>query len=266
MKKLITIISLLVISISIYAQEVKHIKGATGRYGITGDVSEEMAKQKALAEAKENALKMAGVSESINAYNMLFKSEVGSKYEEVFISNLQSEIRGAVKNIVPQYSKSMNDHKDAFFIDVTIDADVILYKTGPDPAFKVAINGIKPGYQNGEKLTFTVTPSMNCFINIFNIYEKDAALTYPNNYEKQQFLEEGKTYTFPLNPQIDYPLEKTTKEPEKNKLVFVFTKEKMPYIDIRGEDQNTSFEDVSSWLFSIAPDKRFSKFESFVIY
>ena len=265
MKNLAVIFSLLIISTSIFSQEIKHIKGATGRYSITGEVSEEMAKQKALAEAKENALKMAGVSENINAYNMLFKSEIGSKYEEVFMSDKQSEIRGAVKNIVPQFNKGMDEFKN-FFIEVSIEADVILYKTGPDPSFKVAINGIKQGYQNGEKLTFTVTPTMNCFINIFNIYEKEAALTYPNNYEKQQYLEGGRTYTFPLNPQIDYPLEKSTKEPEKNKLVFVFTKDKMPYINIHGEEQNTSFEDVSSWLFSISPDKRYSQFVSFVIY
>jgi hypothetical protein len=265
MKKLAVIFSLLIISSLIHSQEVKHIKGATGRYGITGDVSEEMAKQKALAEAKVNALKMAGVSENIKSYDMLFKSEIGSKYEEVFMSDKQSEIRGAVKDYTMQFNKGLDEFKN-FFIEVTIDADVILYKTSPDPAFNVAISGIKQGYQNGEKLKFTVNASMDCYISIFNIYEKEATLMYPNGYEKQQFMQEGKIYRFPLNDQIDYPMEKSTKEPEKNKLVFVFTKDKMPYVKIHGDEQKTSFEDVSSWLFSISPDRRYSQFVSFVIY
>ncbi|NOU16970.1 MAG: DUF4384 domain-containing protein [Bacteroidales bacterium] len=265
MQKITLIAVLIIISLASSSQEIKHIQGAKGRYSITGDVSEETAKQKALAEAKVDALKKAGVSENIRSYDMLFKSEIGSKFEEVFMSDKQSEIRGAVQDYTAQYSKGLDEFKN-FYIEVTIDASVILYKTSPDPAFNVAINGIKQGYQNNEKLTFTVIPSIDCYINIFNIYEKEASLTYPNPYEKQQFLEGGKSYTFPLNPNIDYPLEKTSKEPEKNKLVFVFTKERIPYVKYHGEDQNTSFEEVSSWLFSISPDKRYSQFVSFVIY
>jgi hypothetical protein len=265
MKNITIAVLLLIVVSTSFAQETKHIKGAKGSYLISGSVSEEDAKMKALAEAKLNALKMAGVSENIKSYDMLFKSEIGTKYEEVFVSDRQSEIRGAIKDYTMESKKGLDEYNN-FFIEVTIDANVILYKTSPDPAFSVAIDGIKQGYQNGEKLTFTVTPSINCYINIFNIYEKEASLTYPNSYEKQQFLEGGKSYTFPLNQTIDYPLEKATKEPEKNKLVFVFTKDLIPYVNFHGEDQATNFEDVSSWLFSISPDKRYSHFVSFVIY
>lgn len=250
---------------TIYAQEIKHIRGAKGNYLISGSVSEEDAKMKALAEAKVNALKMAGVSENIKSYDMLFKSEVGSKYEEVFLSDIQSEIRGAIKDYTMDFRKGLDEQKN-FFIEVSIDADVILYKTSADPAFSVAIDGIKQGYQTGEKLTFTITPSINCYLNIFNIYEKNAALTYPNSYEKQQMLVAGKSYTFPLNNKIDYPLERTTVDPEKNKLIFVFTKDNIPYIKYKGEEQATSFEEVSSWLFSIPPDRRINHYISFVIY
>ena len=262
---LVTIISLLYMSSFAQEMETKHIKGAKGSYLISGSVSFEDAKMKALAEAKVNALKMAGVSENIKSYDMLFKSEIGSKYEEVFMSDKQSEIRGAIKDYIMEFGKRMDEQQD-FYVDVTIDANVILYKTSPDPAFTVSIEGIKQGYQNGEKLSFTITPSINCFLNIFNIYVKNAALTYPNAYEKQQLLEAGKSYTFPLNKNIDYPLERTTANPEDNKLLFVFTKDLIPYITYKVEDQATSFEEVSSWLFSISPDRRTNHFVSFVIY
>jgi hypothetical protein len=265
MKKSVLAISLSFIFLTSFAQEVKHIKGAKGNYMISGSVSEEDAKMKALAEAKVNALKMAGVSENIKSYDMLFKSEIGSKYEEVFMSDIQSEIRGAVKDYTATFSKGLDEQKN-FYIEASIDADVILYKTSADPAFTVSVDGIKQGYQTGEKLSFTITPSINCFLNIFNIYDKNAALTYPNNYEKQQMLEAGKSYTFPLNNKIDYPLERTTVDPEKNKLIFVFTKDHIPFIKYKGEEQTTSFEEVSSWLFSIPPDRRTNHFVSFVIY
>lgn len=267
MKKLalLTVGTLIVLSSIAQKMEIKHIKGAKGSYLISGSVSEEVAKVKALAEAKVNALKMAGVSESIKSYDMLFKSEIGSKYEEVFMSNKQSEIRGAIQDYTMEFRKGLDEQQN-FYVEVTIDANVILYNTSADPAFSVSVEGIKQGYQDGDNLTYTITPSINCYLNIFNIYDKFAALTFPNSYEKQQLLEAGKSYTFPLNKNINYPLERTTVEPENNKLIFVFTKDLIPFVKYKGESQETNFEDVSSWLFSISPDRRTNHFVSFVIY
>lgn len=272
MKKIVLVILVLLTVSSSFAQEIKHIKGAKGSYLISGSVSEEEAKMKALAEAKVNALKMAGVSENIKSYDMLFKSEIGSKYEEVFMSDKLSEIRGAVKDFIMEYSKGLDEYKN-FYIEVTIEANVILYKTSADPAFSVNIDGIKQGYQNGDKLAYTITPSQNCYLNIFNIYEKNATLIYPSKYEKQQLFEAGKTYRFPLTDLLKdgYDLERSTKDPEKNKMVFVFTKDLIPFmkykvIDEEDGDQVTTFEEISSWLFSISPDRRTNHFVSFVIY
>lgn len=262
----LTILALVaLLSFQVEAQEVKRIKGAKGEYMITGGVSEEEAKSKALAEAKVNALKMAGVSESIKSYDMLYKGEVGAKYEEVYMSDKQAEIRGAIKDYTVTYVKGMDEYSN-FKIQATIDATVILYKNSPDPAFSAFIDGIKKGYQTGEKLTYKIIPSQNCYLYIFNIYSKNATLTFPNAYEKQQMLEAEKIYTFPLNKNIEYPLERTTPEPEQNKLLFVFTKDPIPYVKISGEDQSTKFEDVSSWLFSIPPDRRINQYIQFVIY
>jgi len=270
MKRNILLALLILTFLSSSAQDIKHIKGAKGSYLISGSVSEEDAKMKALAEAKVNALRMAGVSENIKSYDMLFKSEIGSKYEEVFMSDKQSEIRGAVKDYTVVFSKGLDEYNN-FNLEATIDANVILYKTGADPAFIVNIDGIKQGYQAGDKMSYTVTPTQNCYINIFNIFEKNATLIYPSKWEKQQLFEAGKTYRFPITNLLKYgyELEKTTKEPEKNKMVFVFTKDLIPYINFKineDEDQVTSFEDISSWLFSISPDRRANHFVSFVIY
>ncbi len=269
MKRFILLWVMMLCLQAIYPQDTKNVTGAKGRYFITGTTSFEDAKIKALAEAKTNALKLAGVAEHIQSYDLLYKSEIGDKFEEVFMSDIQSEIRGAIKNYkITSEIKGIDDTNN-IFIEVTIDAEVILYTVGPDPAFKVSIDGIKNGYQNGNKLYFTITPTQNCYLNIFNLYEKNATLTYPNPYEKKQLFEAGVKYKFPLGEFIDgYELVRTTKNPEKNKLVFVFTKDDIPYInyEIIDGDQVTSFEEMSTWLYSISPDKRVNYYQSFVIY
>jgi hypothetical protein len=111
---------------------------------------------------------------------------------------------------------------------------------------------------------------MDCYLNIFNIYENNASVIFPNEYEKTSIFKANEKIDFPRSILLDgYILEKSSKEPEKNKLLFVFTKDKMPYIkySINHEgEQVTSFEDISSWLFSISPDKRVNYFVQFVIY
>lgn len=266
-------ISLLIISltfcVSVFSQEI-HISGAKGRKLIVGNITEDEAKKQALAEAKLNAIKMAGGSEHIQAYDMLYKSEIGNRYDEVFMSDILSEIRGGIKKCEITSSEKGMDEQKNFFIEVTIDADIILYSTAPDPAFKVKIDGINQIYKNGEKLRYSVTPTMDCYLNIFNIYENNASVIFPNEFEKSIKFKADEQKVFPLSNLLDgYVLEKSTKDPEKNKLLFVFTKEKIPYINysINHEgDQVTSFEDISSWLFSISPDKRVNYFVQFVIY
>ncbi|MGD9978105.1 MAG: DUF4384 domain-containing protein [Bacteroidales bacterium] len=255
--------------ILVLGQDIIHITGVKGKQVIAGSINEDEAKGRALAEAKLNALKMAGVSEHIQSYDFLFKSEVGSKFDEVFMSDMQSEIRGAVKSYTMNADKGIDEFNN-FYVEVTIDADIILYTNGPDPAFRVNIDGIKQGYQNGDKMQYTITPTIDCYLNIFNLYENSASMIFPNPYEKSKKFKAGETVTFPQSSLLDgYVLEKTTQEPEKNKLLFVFTKRNIPYINFRlnqDDDQITSFEDISTWLFSISPDERVNYFMQFVIY
>jgi len=253
-----------------HAQEVTRVENATGRQVIAGSISEDEARAKAIAQAKVDALRKAGVTEHIQSYEMLYKSEIGTRFDEVFMSDMFSEIRGAVKKYdIVKIDKGIDEFKN-FYIEAIINADVILYTTGKDPAFQVNIDGIKQGYQNGERMRYTVTPTQDCYLNIFNLYENNASLIYPNQFEKSRLFKAGEKVTFPLSELIDgYTLEKSTKEPETNKLVFVFTKENIPYIKYRLNqegDQLTTFEDISAWLFSISPDRRVNYFIQFVIY
>jgi hypothetical protein len=265
-----TIVLLLQIGLFANAQEITRVENATGRYVIAGSISEDEARTKAIAQAKIDALRKAGVTENIQSYEMLYKSEIGNKFDEVFMYDMFSEIHGAVKKYdIVKIDKGIDEFKN-FYIEAVIDAEVVLYASAKDPTFQVNIDGIKQGYQSGERMRYTVTPTHDCYLNIFNLYENNASLIFPNHFEKSRLFIAGEKVEFPISEFIDgYTLEKSTKEPETNNLVFVFTKDHIPYIKFKLNqegDQITSFEDISAWLFSISPDRRVNYFIKFFIY
>lgn len=269
MNRILTLCFVLVSTVG-FAQKTVRIKDAVGRQQIVGNITEEVAKSKAIVQAKIDALRKAGVSEHIQSYEMLYKGEIGSKFDEVFMSDMLSEIRGAVKGYeVKSVNRGIDEHQN-FYIEVVIDANVVLYDKGNDPAFQVNIDGIKQGYENGEMMTYSIVPTKDCYLNIFNLYENNASLIYPNQYEKNQQFKAGEKVKFPFTSLMEgYTLERSTSQPEKNKLLFVFTKDNIPFIKFKLNqegDQVTSFEDISAWMFSISPDERVNYFIQFVIY
>jgi len=81
MKNIVFVI-LLLNAMLVAGQEVtKKIENATGRQIIAGSISEDEARIKAIANAKVDALKKAGVTEHIQSYEMLYKSEIGNNFD-----------------------------------------------------------------------------------------------------------------------------------------------------------------------------------------
>ena len=238
------------------AQDIVKIYGCIGEATISGSTSEVEARAMALQEAKLNALRKAGVTENISSYATMFKGENGKELSEFFSTEFQSEIRGAVSSYTSREEKFIDPINKLFTLRITMDAEVVKYKTSPDPEFIVAVDGIKVVYGSGELLTFNVKVTRDCFLNVFSVTDEDASLFLPNSYEKMQMLSKGMSYTFPKN--VDYVMERTTRanKPETTRLIFVFTKKEMEYIDLQGPDQVTTVEKILSWIYSINPDQR----------
>jgi hypothetical protein len=247
----------------ISAQVEKQVTGAKGEGILAGRVSESEARAEALSKAKVEALRKAGITESLNSYQMLFKSEANNNFSEFFSSDVQTEIQGAVKNytIVSERRKSYDHY---FAIEVTIDATVVMYDTRPDPGFSIRIDGIKPIYNSGENLEFSIMSTKDCYLHIFNIAQDYAALMYPNFFEKEKLIQSGVKAKFPFGFN-QYELSKDGKEPEFNRLVFVFTKQPIKYLHIDGDDQVTSSEKIFSWVYGMTPDKRIVQYQTFTI-
>ena len=252
----------LVMLFTSYGQVEKQIIGVKGEGIIAGKVSEADARKEAINRAKIEALRKAGISESISSYQMLFKSESENNFSEFFSSDVQTEIQGAVKEyyIVKEERKSYEHY---FRYEVTLDATVIIYNTRPDATFNVNIEGIKTIYESGEGLSFTIQSTKDCFLHIFSIDDDVASLVYPNPYEEYRRIVGLDKVKFPYGS--DYDLFTHGDDPVFNGIVFVLTKEEVRFWNYSGDNQTTSAEKIFSWVYSLTPDMRVVQYKTFTI-
>jgi hypothetical protein len=213
----------------LYSQEIKSVKNIIGNAFISGDISPNQARAQALNDAKINALKSAGIAENINAYQLLLTSQNNNDYRQFFASDIQSEMQGAVQSYSIKSEKNYCKNDKELICEVVIDAEVIKYNTKPDINFDVNIIGIKGAYNNNEKLTFTINSTEACYLTIFNLADKESTLLFPNEYEQHFLINSNQKINFPV-AKIDYLMNTEVKPQETNRLIFVFTKTKIPFI------------------------------------
>jgi len=194
--------------------------------------------QRAVSEAKIEALKQAGVEENIS-------------YEELFTSDVLSDIRGAVKAVEILETKKTFDEFGKLNIEVSINCTVVKYNTNKDLSFDVLIEGIGKYYQNESKLIFKVKSSKEAYVNIFIFNDEEAYKLFPNELENFFLLEKNKQYIFPTY-KADYILE-TNKKSIVHRVIFVFTKDEIPYAG------KIEYKQIIDWIFSIPPDIRVIK-------
>ena len=239
--------------------KIKNIVGIA--YGNETQTMEQI-KQLALNKAKVEALRKAGISENINSYSSLLRSETNNTMEELFVSDILSDINGIVKNveIISENPEFIKNNQIKYTI--TINCTVVKFKNSKDLSFSAWIEGIEPVYKNGAGLSFTVKPTLDCYAHIF-IFTSESFILFPNDYEKSFKLEKMKTYAFP-NPDIVESYELTIDNKKLNhetdRIVFVLLKEDYHYTG------KINYKDITDWIMTIPPNKRFIKSFSFEVY
>ena len=249
----------------ICAQASKEIKvqNIAGEAFVEKDVSPNQARKIALNEAKVEALRKAGIGESVRAQNLLFTSESNGDYQDFFSSSSQIEIRGVVKDYLIVSQRMYCKDSSTVVFEVVIDATVVKYSKDSDPGFTSDIQGVKGVYEANSSLEFTLKVTKDCYLTIFNITDSEAYMLYPNFYEKGFKLSGLKTYDFPIG-KLDYTLSNETDKIETNRLIYVFTKKPISFIKMDTE-QVTSVENMFSWIYSISPDQRTLSYQSYSI-
>ena len=238
------------------------IKEITG-VGIGGpSQSYDQVKQKAIYDAKVNALKKAGISENISSYSDYFRSETEDKMEELFTSDILSNINGTVKNIEVLEEKAGFTPEMQMKVDVTISCTVIKYKTKKDKGFSAWVEGFKPVYKVGDGLTFTVKSTVDCYMRAF-VFTDESYILIPNEVEKSFLLQAHTVYTFPnadlMDPYEMY-IENAKKKRETNRMVILLLKNDYYYTG------PVEYKQITDWIMSIPPDERLIESFAFDIF
>ncbi len=260
---------LLFITFLASGQEKIHLTNITGEATVEGNITVKQAKEKALENAKINALRKAGVPEYVNAWKMQLTRQDDSHPNRVFMESLNSEIQGEVivKN---QSAPSKELNEGVIIIRISIDATVKKYESKSDPDFTIHLTGTENYYQEGDYASFKIRPSKDCYLTLFNIATENNHLAklypHPKYTDNIKKLKAGKLYTFPFNSDkgLQARLPKNSKK-QANRFIFVFTKDKSRFVqhDEKGyiDDHQTIFQ----WISDIPQHKRRVKLVQFEI-
>jgi hypothetical protein len=233
----------------LFSQEVR---GAVGRWPIV-NITPEQARSRAIEEAKKEALRIAGIEETVKATDMLSTIDANDRHIQMFSSFSSIELYGAVTDYTIVRNKQEKNSVDGnFYAEVTIDAKVKRYHTMADPEFNIEVIGLRNnGYRQGEPIAFSVRPQKDGYLKIFLFEESENAIqVFPNNYEPNRKFEAGKRIDFPVTG-IDYTVQKNTNKPiEHNWLLFVYTKHDIPFYEI------DTYPHILNWVNRMEPNER----------
>ncbi len=262
---------LIVLLFSTNIQAQKKIKVHAKGKSISLDKTPKDALKDALIDAKENALKKAGITELISVSRLLFEESSINDYKNHFneISSIESNANIIVDSI---YTEKRNfDEFDNMVVIVEIDATVYKYKKKKDPTLFLKIYGLKDVYYENEYISFSFIPSQNGYLSIFILNETETILLYPFEDMNQKYLSDVKNKFFKKNEKVNFPIHKAFKpgyvieletedKDEISTFIFVFTKNNIPWID-----NKINRKTILNWIYKIPLDQREIHYRSILL-
>ncbi|MEZ5195873.1 MAG: hypothetical protein R2764_05610 [Bacteroidales bacterium] len=233
---------------------------AAGKYEAR-DLTLEEVRNKAIDEAKKNAMVKAGISENVQVSDFLYTFEDDEKFQDIFQSFVSTETGADI--IVEEVIEKKRDINEFgnILIEVEIKAVVYKHKSEKDPTFKFRVDGIKEFYMNGDPVEFEFLPAQDGYLKIFNVTNESASVLYPYadknnsilNDKKGELFKKNLMVRFPVNPNMDYyyfDISDDRADKEFNLLIFVYTKKDIPFL----EDENVN--SIMRWIYELPLDER----------
>jgi len=207
---------------TVYAQEKIIVSSAVGHIFLSDDISISLAREKALNEARLEALRKAGVVEEIREGSLLFQQSDLEQAGSLFSSMISVDIMGEIAewSLIRSGLVKTGD-QDGY--EVEIRAVVNVFKEKQDPSFTLDIQGIRDQYYDQDKLLFSVMPRQDGYLQVFILTASGAERIFPNPYEKKNLLHKGKEQKLPGTEQIDYIVECQSRQ-DIHYAIFLFTR------------------------------------------
>lgn len=235
---------------------------AIGSYVANQNETPAYGQSQALLEAKKEALREAGATENISSTAIIVLGGENNEFREINSELSRIELEGRVRvkertDAPPQFT-----HDGLIKYTTTIRAEVIMEETEEDLSFQFKTDGFRNTYRTGEKMTFTITPTADCYLRIFFLGKTSASSMqiYPiDGIFKDVQLKAGIPVQFPPENKSflnDTPFEYTMEmDDERNNLeqdvvLIVALKKPYPYVD------KVTYEKVISWLSRIKRNEK----------
>lgn len=253
-RRIIFAAAALLLACSAFAQtaETVRVRKAEGRWEVSSDITMAQAEERALMEAKKEALRKAGIMENVWSVMGQISSSDGEKFSEAYSSVSTLTINGLVNVLDKKVEDLYDKNLKRMFKIVTIDADVTKNNVQEDLTYKLTVNGIESVYRQEDifKCSFKIY-GHDSYVKIFWFTNNEAAMIYPNDYEGNNIFQAGKTYSIPVSQDYDLVMEKDKDvDTEYVNIIVLATKKDYPYLD------KMDFQSIMSWIYKIPADQR----------
>ena len=231
-----------------------------------GNMSINEGLTQALWKAKKKALREAGVLENIHTITIVTFDNKGSEYQEIYSEVGQLELEGHI-SIKDQKNQGPIPVNNLFLYIVTITADVLIDEAEEDLHFNFDTKGFQNIYHSGEKMSFTITPTMDCYLRIFYFGEtdNDNTLLYPVKDKLKdlpfkadvpvQFPPEDRKFLYDMI--FEYSMEVDDKNNdekiERGEILIIALKDNIPFTTTNGK---ITKQEVFSWLSKIKKNEK----------
>ncbi|MBT4382923.1 MAG: DUF4384 domain-containing protein [Candidatus Marinimicrobia bacterium] len=265
MRSLITILFFSALHLSAQSGEILKDLG-DGWYEVMGTSSlENQTLEQARRKAEDIACREAiehfsGVQVSSSSSYVLGESEHMDvdKYSQI----INSVSAGSILEKMPISQKLVDG---SFDIEVKIKVKVGQQKGKADPKFKLKSSLDREYYKHGEEMTISVTPSMDCYLNILNFSSNDSVyILFPNTLLKNNFIRSGETFLLPSEENRERGIRFRVgllpgKDEDLEMIKILATKENIPFTALSSISTIGTYEstatDIIGWIMDIPRDK-----------
>ena len=248
---------------STYAQEIekKKVKGAYGEFSLSPDMTGGEVMNRARHEAKEDALRKAGVGENVWSIFGMMSTSTSNTFMEAYSQMSVMAIEGKVAVSKEEGSWVLSKEGNPVYT-VKIDAEVTIDHTEPDKTYAITSNGINNHYNNGDGCSCNLTiEGTDSYLKVFFFNDEMAGMVFPSKAKPEQknaIFKVGETYRFPENGSL--VMRKNSADPENVVILFVATKKNYPYL---GENDAAS---ILQWIYGLPANDRAIEVKQCVIY
>ncbi|MBT6516354.1 MAG: DUF4384 domain-containing protein [Candidatus Marinimicrobia bacterium] len=266
MRSLITILFFTALHLSAQSGETLKELG-DGWYEVMGTSSlENLTLEQATRKAQDNACREAiehfsGVQVSSSSSYVMGESERMDidKYSQIINSVSAGLILEKMPLIKPRIIPGSTD------IEVKLKVKVGQQKGKHDPKFKLRSSLDREYYKHGEEMTISVTPSMDCYLNILNFSSNDSVyILFPNKLLKNNFIRSGQTFLLPSEEDRDRGIRFRVgllpgKDEDLEMIKILATKENIPFTALSSISTIGTYEstqsDIIGWIIDIPRDQ-----------